>query len=330
MLAAARFAFGTAMLLTPGLVFVASHAMAAGLADMAEQDGRSDRIRDQEDAIEAAQDLTQQLRALAAPFAPPEFNFRVVLPLYYNSNAKGMQSGGPAALEGDPAVELGWGRSLTSVPVKINLRLRADTDRYANVSQSDEDEVSGSFKVSYYDSQNDQAWAPFFSYRSSVNYDSTFSSWIETKNDLTLGVDKLFNFDNEFHLLPNSARSRISTVWSLGFSFYVQRRLRTPGPNSIALYLVPSATFVPSNGWILSLLVSTRERCFESVTTPFAMIPRHDFEIEPILTIAYDPKLPGAPQIALQASFERRSSNLPNKSWNQWTVGPVLSANWTF
>ena len=102
------------MLLTPGLVFVASHAMAAGLADMAEQDGRSDRIRDQEDAIEAAQDLTQQLRALAAPFAPPEFNFRVVLPLYYNSNAKGMQSGGPAALEGDPAVELGWGRSLTS------------------------------------------------------------------------------------------------------------------------------------------------------------------------------------------------------------------------
>ena len=76
------------MLLTPGLMFVAFHAMAAGLADMAEQDGRSDRIQDQEDAIEAAQDLKQQLRALAAPFAPPEFNFRVVSPMYYNSNAK--------------------------------------------------------------------------------------------------------------------------------------------------------------------------------------------------------------------------------------------------
>jgi hypothetical protein len=52
--------------------------------------------------------------------------------------------------------------------------------------------------------------------------------------------------------------------------------------------------------------------------------------MEPVFTIAYDPKLPGAPQIALQASFERRSSNLPDKSWNQWTVGPVLTASWRF
>jgi hypothetical protein len=66
------------------------------------------------------------------------------------------------------------------------------------------------------------------------------------------------------------------------------------------------------------------------VASPAATTPRRDFEIEPILTIAYDPMLPCAPQIALQASFERRSSNLADKSWNQWTFGPVLSANWTF
>jgi hypothetical protein len=59
------------------------------------------------------------------------------------------------------------------------------------------------------------------------------------------------------------------------------------------------------------------------------------------LTIAYDPSGPlaggnalaqvlGLPQIALQVGFERRSINLVNKSWDQWTVGPVLTASWRF
>jgi hypothetical protein len=97
------------------------------------------------------------------------------------------------------------------VPVKISLRLRADTDRYANVSQADEDEVSGLFKASYYDSQNDQAWAPFLSYRSSVTYDPTFSSWTETKNDLTFGLDKLFNFDRDLY-----ADAMMEMDWEVG------------------------------------------------------------------------------------------------------------------
>ena len=91
---------------------------------------------------------------------------------------------------------------------------------------------------------------------------------------------------------------------------------------------MPSATYVLNEDWIASLFMNTRERWFDTMGSPATA--RRDFEIEPVLTIAYDPKLPGAPQIALQASFERRSSNLPDKSWNQWTIGPVLTASWRF
>jgi len=321
-----------ALVLTAPLPSAMAQTDAADRADTAAQDDRSDQIQDQEDAIDAAQDTAQaeQAVAQAAPPAPRGFNFRVNVPLSYNSNPEEAPSGGPAALEADPEVDLGWTRSLTSVPLKITARLTADTDRYASVPQAGEDEASWSVKASYYDAGNDQAWAPFVSYKGSAIFDATFSPWTETRNDLALGFDKFFNFDADFNLLPPSQRSRADAVWIFGVSSFVQRRLRTPGPDSTALYLVPSATYVLDNDWIVSLFMNTRERWFDTVGSPATTTSRRDFELEPVLTIAYDPKLPGAPQIALQASFERRSSNLPDKSWNQWTVGPVLTANWRF
>ncbi len=340
---AARIALGTAVLLTPGLSGMVVYAVAASPADVAAQDDRSDRIQDQEDAIDATQDSEQARQAAgqAALPAQPQFNFRINAPLYFNSNAQEVGSGGSAALEGDPEIELGWTRGLTSLPLKLSGRLRADTDRYANVSQADEDETSGSFKASYYDANDDQAWSPFVSYKGTLVYDATFSPWTETRNDFAVGFEKRFNLDAGFDLLPASARSRAVAVWGLGFDVYVQRRLRTPGPDSNALYVVPSATYVPNKEWSISLFLNTRERWFDSATPPATTPSRRDFEVEPILTIAYDPsrilfgrleqqKRLGSPQIALQVGFERRSSNLPHRSWDSWTVGPVLTANWRF
>jgi hypothetical protein len=324
-----RTALTTAVLLVLGLPLIARHAIAA---DTTDQDDRSDRISDQADAINAAQDGAQERRAVEQPTPPSPnvFNFRISAPLYYNSNATEAQSRGPAALEGDPELELGWSRNLTSLPLKLSVKLRADIDRYANALQGDEDEVSGIFKASYYDAQNDQQWSPFFSYKSAALYDPTFSPWTETRNDFALGLDKVFNFDGDFHLLPPSPRSRAAATWSFGVSTYVQRRLRVPGPSSTAFYMVPSVTYVPAEDWTVSLFGNTRERWFDSVTSGTQTTSRRDFEIEPIFTVAYDPKFPGAPQIALQTTFERRSSNLTDKSWNQWAVGPVLTANWKF
>ena len=338
----ARCDIATAVLLMLGFPLMAHHTMAASPADTAGQDDRSDRTQDQEDAIDAAQEDAQARQAAGQPVpaAPKAFNFRVNAPLYHNSNATEVVSGGPAALEGDPEIELGWNRNLSSVPLKFSLKLRADTDRFANVPQADEDEVSESIKAAYYDADDDQAWAPFVSYKNTALFEATFMPWTETRNDFAIGFDKLFNFDGNFRLLPTGARSRVAAVWSLGLSVYAQRRLRTPGPSSTAVYVVPAVTYAANKQWNMSLFLNTRERWFDSVASATTTTSRRDFEVEPILTIAYDPseavfgsggaawqQLLGAP---LQIAFENRSSNIASKSWSQWSVGPVVTASWRF
>jgi hypothetical protein len=261
------------------------------------------------------------------------FNFRINAPLYYNSNATEALSGGP------PEIELGWNRSLALMPLKPSVKLRADTTRFANVPQADEDKASGSIKASYYDASDDQTWAPFVSYKSTGIFDPSFSSWAETKNGFALGLEKLSNFDGYFHLMPAAAHSRAAGVWLFGLSVYVQR-MRTPGPDSTAAYAVPSVTYAASKEWTMSLFLNTRERWFDSGASFTTTPSRRDFEVEPIVTILCDPtdalfgggnvvrwRPLGSPQTALQIAFENRSSNIVNRSWSQWAIGPILTAN---
>jgi len=215
------------------------------------------------------------------------------------------------------------------------VKLKTNIDRYTNLPRANQDQASGSFRLSYCDAADDQAWAPFFSYKREAIYGATYSPWLETKNDFNLGFNKLFSFYGDFRLVPGAANSRGLAVWALGLAAYVQRRVRTSPSNSLALYAVPSATSVPSADWVISLSMETWERWYESV--PVRPISRRDFEINPILTIAYDPSavfggggILRSPQIALEIGFDSRSSYLVNKSYKRWAVGPVLSARWNF
>jgi hypothetical protein len=141
--------------------------------------------------------------------------------------------------------------------------------------------------------------------------------------------------NGDFRLLPAAANSLGAAVWTLGVTAYVQRRVRTSPSDSLALYVVPNATYLPSADWVISLRLKTWERWYQGV--PARPISRRDFEINPVLIIAYDPSTLfggdsplGSPQIALEIGFDTRSSNLVNKSFKQWTAGPVLSAKWKF
>ena len=232
-----------------------------------------------------------QARQAAGQPVPPAskvLNFRVNVPLYYNSNTTEALSGGPAALEGDPEIELGWNRNLALVPRKLRVKLRTETDRCENVPQANEDDASGSAKASYCDASDDQTWTPFVSYKSAGIFDLSFSSWAETKNDFALGLEKLFNFDGNFHLMSAAAHSRAAAVRLFGLSVCVQRRMRTPSPDSTAAYTVPSVTYAARKEWTMSLFLNTRERWFDSGAS-FTTASRHDFEVVPIVTVLYDP-----------------------------------------
>jgi hypothetical protein len=345
---ARRILFGGAILLAVAAPVSARSAMAQNSTSESRaeaQDSRSDRIDEQEDAVDAAQEAAyaRDVASQPIPITLRDFTFRANLPIFYDSNPNELQSDGPSSMEADPEAELGWRKNLQSAPLAFSVRLRANTDRYGAEPQAGGDQTSARFMVSYKDKANDQAWSPFFWYKGTMGFQGTFSTWTYTRNDVVVGLGRVFNFSGNFRGLPISANSQVAAVWSLGFRLYVQRRLRVPGPDSVALYAVPSITYVPSPNWSVSLLASIRERWFDVPPASAGTTPRRDFEVEPLLTIAYDPSTAlfgsdgfarqqrfGAPQIALQIGFERRSSNLSGKSWNEWTVGPVLSANWRF
>lgn len=314
------------------IVLAPPSALAANSADA--RDDRSDRVADQSDALDAAI-LAEQQRATANATAPPvqkPFNIRIVAPLYYNSNAQEVRSGGSAALEGDPELELGWSRRLTSVPLALSIRFRSDTDRYANVPQADEDEMSTTFKVQYYDRDDDQALAPFVSYKATLMFDPTFSPWTQSKNDFAVGLTKAFYFDSRLHSLPISGRSGADADWGLTITTSVQRRLRIPSPDSTALTATAAVSYLPTDTLDISLGVTIRERWFDPIATSKATVARRDFKAEPLLTLIWDPSrlAAGLPQVGFQIDFEHKSSNIPAKSYNQWAVGPMISAGWRF
>lgn len=96
-------------------------AQPARNADSAAQDDRSDRIQAEENSIDDANSAAQDRQAAPAA-APKKFYVRINLPRFYNSNAEEFQPHGSSALEGNPQLELGWGRSFTTLPLKLAVK----------------------------------------------------------------------------------------------------------------------------------------------------------------------------------------------------------------
>jgi hypothetical protein len=164
-------------------------------------------------------------------------------------------------------------------------------------------------------------------------FKATYSPWTQTKNDLNAGFTKLFNFDANLQPLPTSARSSSSPVWSLTLNASVQRRLRTPGADSTALIGGLQVGYVPAKEWNILLDVNNTERWFNPYTVRKRTTNRRDFKTEPLLTIAWAPAAAarfGSPVLALQVGFQQQSSTVTRASYGQWTVGPVMTANWRF
>jgi hypothetical protein len=272
-LAVMRIARGAAGL-PPVLLGAVPSAIAASPIDPLAADQQSDRVEILQDAIDRAFDAAQARKATqAAPLVPKEFSVRINAPIYYNSNILLGQSG----LEGDPEIALGWSPSWASLPFKPTVKLKADTDRYTNVPQVSQDEATGSFKLSYYDASDDQAWRRSFhtNWRRYTprrfrrgSRPRTISTSASTSSSVSMAT----------FILP-AANSQGAAVWTLGITAYVQRRVRTSLSDSLALYVVPNATYLPSADWVIALSLETWERWYQGITAK--PISRRDFEINP-------------------------------------------------
>ncbi len=170
-----------------------------------------------------------------------------------------------------------------------------------------------------------------------MDFDPTLAHNFATRQDLNLGVDKVFNFDGAFNRLSASPDSGSAAVWSFGFAAGGQRRFRSPAPQSYALFLSPSAAWVISDEWNASFSAMTTQRWFDTTNT----VGRRDLTIEPTAILEYvvpsrwvggenTARALGSPAVDFLVLFERNWSNVSGGSYSQWLAGLVLKTGWRF
>ena len=267
----------------------------------------------------------------------PQFTLNILAPALYNSNAQFLSSGGSQTLEGSPLVRLGWASQLFDTPIRISGAASMETERFVNAPGAAIDYIRTSARAQYLNPEDDQDYSPFLSYVPRLDFDPTFANNFATRQDLALGLNKVFNFDGAFNRIPTSSNSSSEAVWSFGFGVGGQRRFRSPAPQSYAFFFSPSASYVISEEWNASFSVPITRRWFDM----FNDVSQRNLTLEPTAVLEYvipsgwlgganAARMLGNPAIDFVAGVERNWSNLSPATYTQWRVGVVLKTGWRF
>ena len=274
-----------------------------------------------------------------------QFTINGLVPIFYNSNADLAPVSGPVgtnSAEFSPILGVSWSTPVFDLPVRFTANVRAEVDRFTqawqpSVSDANFDKVALSGRLQYVDPTNDQNFSPYFAYAPRFDFDPFFRERFATRQDLNLGVNKIYNFDAGFKRVPFSADTFSDTVWSLGMTVFAQRRFRDPEPSSWAFFLIPSATYVINEQWNVSLGAELMFRTFD----PYLGFTENEWFLEPLATLEFvlpaawfgsdrNATLFGRPAIDLQMAYERNWSNVAAFDYAVWHVGAALKLGWRF
>ncbi len=267
----------------------------------------------------------------------PQFTFNALAPLLGNSNPEFRGSGGPQSFQGSPVARLGWASQLFGTPLRLSGAAGLEFERYPGANAASVDFFRSSARLQYVPPGDDQAFSPFFSYVPRMDFEPTLANNFATRQDLNLGVDKVFNFDGSFHRLSASGDSSAATVWSFGFSLSAQQRFRNPAPGSQALVFNPSASWVISEQWNASFALPVTRRWFNALDG----ISQRDVTVEPVAVLEYiipdswlggprGARMFGNPAVDLLGFHEQNWWTAPGFAYGQWLSGVVLKAGWRF
>jgi hypothetical protein len=271
---------------------------------------------------------------LEQPAPAPQFTLNALAPLLFNSNPEFRSSGGPQSFEASPVARLGWATQLGAFPLRFSGAAGLEFERFPNANNANIDYLRTSARLQYTPG-DPQGFSPFFSYVPRLDFEPTLSNNFATRQDLNLGVDKVFNFNGGFNRI--SPGSSATPVWSFGFGVGAQRRFRDPPPQSYALFFAPSASWVISDEWNASVSVPLTRRWFDQ-TNGFT---QRNFTAEPVGVLEYvvpgawlggadRARLFGNPAIDLLVFREQNWSNLGAANYGQWLAGIVFKAGWRF
>jgi hypothetical protein len=272
---------------------------------------------------------------------PQRFTFNVLVPIGFNSNPQELNTafgGGTHTAEFAPLAGLSFSSPLFDLPFRVTANVRAELDRFTQTPTLDFDKVAAGGRIQYIDPNNDQAYSPYVAYQARWDFAPFYQYWRENRQDLSVGVNKTFNYDANFRRVAFSGNTLAETVWSFGVTTFIQRRFANPAPSSWAFFVIPSATYVISEQWNVSLGLDFMRRGFDSVQGGSA---EEDWFLQPIATLEYvlpsawfgsdrNATLLGRPALDFQVAYERNWSNVPAFDYSAWHVGAALKLGWRF
>lgn len=288
------------------------------------------RVAPQANVFATSPGLEQQARR-------SQFTINGLVPMFFNSNAEAVTTGGTNSAEFSPILGVSWSTPVFDLPIRFTANARAEVDRFTQAPSVDFDKVALAGRLQFVDTSNDQAYSPYVSYVPRFDYTPFYKDWFATRQDLNFGVNKTFNFDADFRRVAFSGDTFAETVWSFGVTAGVQRRFRDPIPSSWAAFVIPSMTYVISPQWSMSLGIDTERRAFDSVNG----FSQEDWFLEPILTVEFvmperwfgsaaTAAMIGRPALDFQVAYERNWSNVQAANYEIWHVGAALKLGWRF
>ncbi|HEV3458100.1 MAG TPA: hypothetical protein VHG32_16155 [Thermoanaerobaculia bacterium] len=324
------------------------------------RDGQQARLEATELALRSPVALRElkidDLRRAAGEEAKPtpDFKFKLTAPVFYNSNPDHASSGGSRTFEGNPDLLLKWTKMFGEA-WQFTGAYDASIDRFGRSVSADGDSTLVKTRLQWLAHGHDQDLQPSLTFSETSNFAPTFAHSISSFHDLALGFDKMVNYDWKRHrLAPTALKTSSSTVWSLGLTGSVVRRIPDQGaPSRFILNAVPSLTYNLSidkespDGtaaqWSLSLSSLVSRRLYDSQGGN----SRRDWYFQPNLTLTYVPPLDcfhgsdpltqndvatayGLPNVQFQVVYSKLRSTVPAKEFQQWQVGPMLLLQWSF
>ena len=272
---------------------------------------------------------------------PQRFVFNVLLPFTFNSNPEELNTafgGGTNTAQFSPLAGASFSSQLFDLPFRLTAGVQAEIERFTQAPTVDFDKLRVSGRLQYVDAANDQGYSPYIAYAPRWDFAPFYQTWLETRQDLNFGVNKTFNYDGNFRRVAFSGNTLAETVWSFGVTTFIQRRFLNPEPSSWAFFFIPSATYVISDNWNVSLGLDFMNRRFDSIQ---GGISEQDFFLQPILTLEYvlpsawfgserTASLVGRPALDFQVAYERNWSNVPAFDFSTWYAGAALKMGWRF
>jgi hypothetical protein len=266
-----------------------------------------------------------------------QFTINGLVPLFFNSNAEALTTGGTNSAEFSPILGASWSTPVFDLPVRFTANVRAEVDRFTQASAVDFDKLAVFGRLQFVDPNDDQAYSPYISYAPRWDFEPFYKDWQTTRQDVNFGVNKRFNFNANFQRTAFAADTFADTVWSFGVTAAFQRRFREPAPGSWAAFFIPSMTYVISPQWNLSFAVDLERRAFDS----YYGFSQEDWFMEPILTLEFvlpsswfgsaaNAAMIGRPALDFQAAYERNWSNASAANYEVWHVGGALKLGWRF